>query len=216
MSVPSGLDHVVSPPRVGEPGPYPTLLLLHGRGADEQDLFGLAEELDPRLYVVSARAPLSFGPGFAWYHLIDIGNPDLTSFRASLEALTRFVEDLPTIYPVDPSRIYMLGFSQGAVMAGSLALVHPERPAGTVMLSGYLPLDAGLAVDVAGLAGHEVFVGHGTLDPVIPVAAARLARDYFTRVGAQLTYREYPIPHAIGPQELADVADWLSAKLGPV
>jgi phospholipase/carboxylesterase len=188
---------------------------LHGRGADEQDLFGLAEELDPRLYVVSARAPLSFGPGFAWYHLLDIGNPDLTSFRASLDALTRFVAELPTTYPVDPSRIYTLGFSQGAVMAGSLALVHPERPAGTVMLSGYLPLDAGLAVDVAGLAGRVVFLGHGTLDPVIPVTAARLARDYFTRVGAQLTYREYPIPHAIGPQELADAAAWLSTRLGP-
>jgi phospholipase/carboxylesterase len=186
---------------------------LHGRGADEQDLFGLAEEFDPRLYVVSARAPLSFGPGFAWYHLLDIGNPDLTSFRASLDALTRFVADLPTTYPIDPSRIFALGFSQGAVMAGSLTVVHPERLAGTVMLSGYLPLDAGLSVDVAGLTGRPVFVGHGTLDPVIPVAAARIARDYFMRIGAQLTYREYPIPHSIGPQELADVGDWLAARL---
>jgi phospholipase/carboxylesterase len=209
-----GFTHVVRPPRGGGPGPHPVLVLLHGRGADEQDLLGLADELDPRLYVVSARAPLTMGPGFAWYHLVDIGNPDLASFKTSLSGLTRFVEALPSTYPIDGSRIYLLGFSQGAMMAGSLLLVRPSLPAGTVMLSGYLPLNAGLAVEPAGLVGRPVFVGHGTVDPVIPIEAARQARDYLTRAGTALTYREYPIPHYIAPNELSDVSSWLTDALG--
>jgi phospholipase/carboxylesterase len=211
---PLGLVHVVHPARSGGPGPHPALLLLHGRGADEQDLLGLADELDPRLYVVSARAPLTLGPGFAWYHLLDIGNPDLASFNASLEALTSFVQALPSAYPIDPTRIFSLGFSQGAMMAGSLLLTHPNLPAGTVMLSGYLPLNAGLPINQKGLIGRPIFVGHGTLDPVIPIDAARQARDFLTRAGTALTYREYPIPHYIGPQELSDVVTWLAGALG--
>ncbi len=177
-------------------------------------MLSLADELDPRMFVVSARAPLTLGPGYAWYNLLDIGNPELATFNASLDALSRFVSALASAYPVDPDRIYTLGFSQGAMMAGSLALTHPDKPAGTVMLSGYLPLDAGLAVDEKSLAGRRVFVAHGTLDPVIPVAAGRLTRDFFTRVRADLTYREYSIPHYIGPQELLDVSRWLSENLG--
>ena len=141
--------------------PPPGLLLLHGRGADELDLLGLAAALDPR-------------------------------------------------------RLYLLGFSQGAVMAGGLALTMPERVAGAVLLSGYLPLQQELPVREAALRGLPVFVGHGLYDDVIPVRHGHEARDYLTRVGADLTYREYPLPHIIGEEELAEVAAWLTARLdGP-
>ena len=190
------------------------LLLLHGRGADEADLLPLADSLDPRLFVVSVRAPLPLGPGFAWYDLADIGSPEPSSFAASLAALARFVEELPRAYPIDPTRTFTLGFSQGAVMAGSLLLTHPEATAGTVMLSGYLPLDQTLSVDETALANRRVFVGHGTADPLIPVAWARQVRDYFTKVGADLTYREYPMAHYIGPEELDNVRDWGLGAVG--
>lgn len=184
------------------------LLLLHGRGADEADLLPLADSLDPRFFVVSARAPLPLGPGFAWYDLADIGNPEPSSFDASLASLGRFVEELPRVYPIDPGRAFTLGFSQGAVMAGSLLLTRPEAMAGTVMLSGYLPLDQKLPIDETRLANRRVFVGHGTADPLIPLAWARKVRDYFTKVGADLTYREYPLAHSIGPDELDNIRDW--------
>jgi phospholipase/carboxylesterase len=186
---------------------------LHGRGADELDLLGLAEELDPRFFVVSARAPMELGPGYHWYHLLAIGNPEPESFLLSLTAIARFVAELPTAYPIDPSAIYTLGFSQGSMMAGSLLLTHPESIAGTVMLSGYLPLANGLPIDEAKLAGRPVFEAHGTADGVIPVALGRQARDFWQKVGANLTYREYPIAHSIGPQELVDVSDWLGQRL---
>jgi phospholipase/carboxylesterase len=208
-----GLQHLARAPRSGGSGPHPTLLLLHGRGADERDLLPLADELDPRLFVISVRAPLDLPPGYEWYRLLGIGVPEAGSFAGAFGALTHFVESLPNAYPIDPSRLIALGFSQGAVMAGSLLLARPELTRGTAMLSGYLPLEAGLSVDETKLDDRPVFVAHGLADPLIPIAAARLARDYFTRVGADLTYREYPIAHYIGPDELRDVAAWLQTRL---
>ena len=209
-----GLSHVTRPPPGGGPGPHPCLLLLHGRGADELDLLGLADELDPRLFVVSARAPLRMGPGYAWYHFQSIGDPEPASFQASLAALSTFVADLPQAYPVDASKIFALGFSQGAMMAGSLLLTHPSVLTGTALLSGYLPLNSGLAVDEAQLRDRPVFVAHGTGDQVLPVALGRQAREYLVRLGADVTYREYRIGHSIGPEELVELAAWLGDRLG--
>src|SRR5579859_786994 len=163
-----GLYHVTRPPRAGGAGPHPGLLLLHGRGADELDLLGLADELDPRFFVVSARAPMALGPGYHWYQLAAIGSPEQKTFESSLKALSRFVVDLPTAYPIDPAALFTLGFSQGSMMAGSLLLTHPDSVAGTVMLSGYLPLESGLPIDETALARRPVFQAHGTVDPVLP------------------------------------------------
>jgi phospholipase/carboxylesterase len=204
---------VIRLPRAGGAGPHPGLLLLHGRGADELDLLGLADELDPRFFVVSARAPMALGPGYHWYQLAAIGSPEQKSFESSLAALTRFVTELPAAYPIDPTAIFTLGFSQGSMMAGSLLLTQPGSVAGTVMLSGYLPLASGLSIDEAALARRPVFEAHGTMDSVLPVALGRQARDFWQRVGADLTYREYPIAHSIGPAELLEVGEWLSGRL---
>lgn len=206
------LFHVAHPPRRAATGLAPGLLLLHGRGADEQDLLPLADELDPRLFVVSARAPGRLGPGYAWYDLAGIGAPEPASFDRSVERLTGFVERLPRVYAIDPAGLFVLGFSQGAVMSGALLLSRPELLAGTIMLSGYLPVDAGLRIDEARLANAPVLVAHGEADPVIPVVAGRQSRDYLARVGADLTYYEYPIGHTIGPEELRDVASWLDRR----
>jgi phospholipase/carboxylesterase len=208
-----GLHHRVQPPRAAASPPYPAVVLLHGRGADETDLLALADALDPHLFVVSVRAPLPLAPGFEWYRLESIGSAEPVSFRAGLGALQAFIDDLPRVYPIDPQRIVTLGFSQGAVMAGTLLLTRPAAVAATVMLSGYLPLDQGLPVDEAALAGRPVFVAHGTADPLIPVSWARVVRDYLERRRTDLTYREYPIGHAIGPEELADVASWIAGRV---
>jgi phospholipase/carboxylesterase len=211
------LTHQVVPARQPVSGASPGLLLLHGRGANELDLLGLAEELDPRLTVISVRAPHRRSVGYHWYDLINVGVPEPTSYTVGRERLEQFVGEAVARYGLDPARLYLLGFSQGAMMAGGLALVMPERIAGAVMLSGYLPLQQGLAVNEAGLRGQAFFVAHGTYDSVIPVRYAREARDYLTRVGADLIYREYPIEHYVSPDELAEVAAWLTARLdGPV
>src|SRR5438477_5451261 len=111
-------------------GGTPRLILLHGRGADEADLMGLEGALDPRLTIVSARAPFRLGPGYAWYGMEQIGAPDRNTLHASLEELWTFVSGLPSAYGIDPQRLYLLGFSQGAVMSAALALTVPDKVRG--------------------------------------------------------------------------------------
>lgn len=204
---------VVRSPRTAGTTRVPALLMLHGLGADENDLIGLADALDPGLFIVSVRAPFRYVVGFAWYGLENVGEVESRSFATGLAALGQFVEGLPAAYPIDPSRLYTLGFSQGAVMASSLLLTRPNLVAGAILLSGYLPTNAALNIDAAGLIGQPVFLGHGTADPLIPVDFARQARDYLVGAGAELTYHEYPIVHAIGPEEVGDVATWLGSRL---
>ena len=213
---PSQLDlyHVARPPRAAGAEPHPALVLLHGRGANELDLLPLADALDPRLFVVAVRAPLTLAQGFEWYRLLEIGRAEPTSFAAGFDALQRFLADLPRRYPIDPARIFTLGFSQGSVMAGSTFLARPDAVAGTIMLSGYLPLSQGIPIDESSLAGRPVFVGHGTADPLIPIQWGRQVRDFFSRVGAHLTYHEYPITHYVDTDELEDVSAWLGARVG--
>jgi phospholipase/carboxylesterase len=205
--------HYFEPARAASNGPAPALLLLHGRGADELDLLGIVPALDPRLAIVSARAPFELGFGYYWYELLDIGRPEERSFRRALELLDAFSVEIATRYQLEPTQLYVLGFSQGAMMAGALALTKPDRVAGTVALSGYLPLHAGLTLDATRQADTAWFVAHGERDPVIPVGFGRESRDFLSSAGADLTYHEYPIPHAINDAELADVARWLTQRV---
>ena len=207
------LTHVALAPAEDD-GKPPGLLMLHGRGADEHDLLGMAGALDPRLLVVSARAPLPLGWGHHWYELVDVGRPEPETFARSLSLLHEFIPAVVAGYNIDPARLFLLGFSQGAMMSGAVVLTRPELAAGAVLLSGYLPLHAGLPIQEERLKGFPFFVAHGTRDPVIPVAFGREARDYLTGVGADLTYREYPTDHRIVEPELAEVAVWLTARIG--
>jgi phospholipase/carboxylesterase len=201
-------------PREGA-APHPALVLLHGRGADEGDLLGLAPALDPRLLVVSLRAPLDWpGGGYAWYRLTAPATPDLATFRSSLARLEADLARIPAHYRVDPTRLYLLGFSQGAVMASALLLTAPGLVAGAVCLSGFAPpLDATPARGAA-LAGKPTFLAHGTLDRVIAVDLGRSLRTTLEGSGVYVTYREYAIAHEIGDAELADLGTWLGARLG--
>lgn len=209
------LTHRVHAATQGAP-PHPGLLLLHGRGTDENDLLPLAAELDPRLFVVSARAPLRFPwGGYMWYELDPdgVGFPEAESLAHSLGLLQRFVGEMLEAYPVDRERLYVGGFSMGSVMAGTLALLDPGRVSGAVVLSGYVPLAANLPFRPEEAAGHPIFQAHGTADPVIPVSFGRESRDFLLETPVELTYREYPIAHEISYQELRDLSDWTTRVL---
>lgn len=209
------LTHRVHPAAQGTP-PHPGLLLLHGRGTDENDLLPLAPELDPRLFVISARAPLRFPwGGYMWYDLDrnGVGFPEAQSLQHSIDLLEQFIGEILEAYPLDPEGLYLGGFSMGAVMAGTLALLDPERVSGAMVLSGYLPLGADLPFRPQEAEGHPIFQAHGALDPVIPVSFGREARDYLAGTPVDLTYREYPIGHEISYQELSDLSGWTTQVL---
>jgi phospholipase/carboxylesterase len=216
MSEPQfSLVHATRPPGGGE-GPHPGLLLLHGRGTDEHDLLPLAGELDARLFTVSARAPFRFPyGGYAWYDLDPrgVGYPGGDTLAQSLSLLDRFIDETLAAYPIHSDQLYVGGFSMGAAMSATLALLFPDRIAGALVLSGYVPAEAGLPYRLDDVAGHRVFEAHGTHDEVIPVEWGRRSRDYFAGTSVDLTYREYPIGHTISQRELEDASIWLTAML---
>lgn len=194
----------------------PLLLLLHGYGSNERDLFDFADVLDPRLHVVSARAPLTLPwGGFAWYHLGGQPGalvPDAATRSSGVELLERFVATLPERVGADPGRVYLLGFSQGAIMSLAVAARRPELVAGVVALSGYLDPET-VPERTSEFAELPILQIHGTYDEVIPVRAAHYTRDLLQGTRARFEYHEYAVGHTIHPDGLRTVQNWLSARL---
>ncbi|HEU4382322.1 MAG TPA: alpha/beta fold hydrolase [Anaeromyxobacteraceae bacterium] len=210
------LDHLVRrPPAPG--GPPPLLVLLHGIGADEEDLFGLAGHLDPRFLVVSARAPFEAEPmGYAWYAIDWSAFPprgDAAQARQSLDLLKRFVGEAVAAYGADPGAVHLLGFSQGASMALGLALSRPDLVRSVVAHSGRLLRWLLPAEPPPGLAGLPVLLQHGRRDPLVPLAFADEAQGLLEPLGVALTRRDYDLAHEIGPESLRDLAGWLARRL---
>jgi phospholipase/carboxylesterase len=189
------------------------LVLLHGRGADENDLFPLLDELDPqrRLHGYTPRGPLSLPPGGAhWYVVREIGAPDKETFDASNELAGDWLAAFAEQTGVPPAQTVLGGFSQGAVMTYALGLGHGRpRPAGLIALSGFIPTVDGFELDLAPPL-PPVAIGHGTYDPVISVEWSRHAKQELDQAGAEVLYREYPLPHAIDPGYLSELSSWLS------
>lgn len=205
------LRHITREPGAVSGGTPPTLVLLHGVGSNERDLMGLAPSLDPRLRIVSVRAPLVLGAdAFGWYRVgfrpqgLSIDEREASD---GLEQLMEFLRDLDL-----PS--YLMGFSQGCVMALSAALREPERVLGVVGMSGRLldPLLDKMA-DPDRLRGLPVMVVHGTSDNVIPIAMGRAIRDRLSALPVDLTYREYPMGHYVTEESISDIRNWLSVRL---
>ena len=186
------------------------LVLFHGRGAAEHDLFPLLDVLDPerRLHGYCPRGPLSLPPGGAhWYVVPRVGYPDPASFAASSAEAAAWLDSLPY------ARVVLGGFSQGCVMALALGLgAGRPRPVAICGFSGFIPVVEGWSLDTSRPL-PPVALGHGSFDPVIPVEFGRATRDQLLAAGAELLYEEYPLPHTLDPAFLADVQRWLTAKL---
>lgn len=184
-------------PAAGEPDG--ALVLLHGRGADEHDLYPLLDHLDPerRLLGVTPGAPLHLPPGGRhWYRLGGIPTPEPATFHASVPLLADLLDGLG----VPPERVVLGGFSQGAVMTWAMTLGPGRpRPAGAIAMSGFLPRVEGWPLESSGLEGWPVAITHGVLDPVIPVGFGEEARDALRAAGADVTWLEAPVPHTIDP-----------------
>jgi phospholipase/carboxylesterase len=207
------LQHSVSPARSG-PEPHPALILMHGLGSNEADLMALAPEADPRLFVISVRAPFpySYG-GHMWFDLEEGPGLQGRMIRQSLDALREFIDRAQEEYPIDSPRLYVGGFSQGAAMAGALALLEPETVQGAVMLSGFLPPDSDGEYRADLAAGHPFFQAHGTNDGVVSIVYARMTRDFLQNTPVDLTYREYPMAHQVNLEELMDLRAWMVGVL---
>jgi phospholipase/carboxylesterase len=207
------LVYRVRPPAAEPEG---ALVLLHGRGVDESDLFPLLDELDPERRLVGAtpRGPLTLPPGgFHWYIVERVGYPHRETFMQSFEALTAWLESFADETGIAWSRTVIGGFSQGAVMAYALALAQGRpSPAGLLAMSGFIPEVEGFELDLE-RPGLPIAITHGTLDPIISVEFARLARQRLEAAGNRLLYRESPVGHGIDPRVLPDLRAWLRAAI---
>lgn len=217
-SLSGSLVHLVQPPRRRGAAAPPMLLLLHGYGSNEYDLFGLAPYLDPRFLIVSARAPYTLMPGgYAWFELgwTDDGIViDSDQAERSRQLAARFVGEAVAAYGADPARVYLVGFSQGAIVSASVALTEPELAAGAVLMSGRVPEE--IRAQIAPperLKGKPFLVVHGIYDQVLLVENGRASRAILETLPIELTYKEYPMAHEISAESLADVTEWLSARL---
>jgi len=214
-TIASSLTHRVIVPDTSATNSHPTLILLHGRGADEEDLLGLSSYLDDRLLILSVRAPFPFtyGGGYTWYEFDAVGTPEPNMFTESYEKLVLFLDDALEAYPVDRTKVFLLGFSMGAMMSYALSLTRPDVFRGVMANSGYIPEGTHLAYRWKDITHLEFFIAHGSLDPVVPAALGRRAKELLAAEGARLTYKEYAMGHQISEESLADLAAWLKLRL---
>ncbi len=208
------LEHVVRAPEGDAAG---AIVLLHGRGTDQYDLEPLLGVLDPgRRYLgVTPRAPLTLPPGGAhWYISRRVGLPDPETFRSTMTLAGEWLDSLLGEHGLGYDDLVLGGFSQGAVMSYGLGLgTDRPRPAGVIALSGFIPSADGFSLALDDVAGYPVAIGHGTFDPVIGVEWGRQANETLEGAGADVTYREYPLPHGVDPRYLAELAAWVEARL---
>ena len=200
-------------PAAGDPAGM--LILHHGRGADEHDLLGLADVLDPqrRLHVVTPRGPLTVPgwPGHHWYTVPRVGYPDPETFRRAYHSLAAFHDEIWERTGIAPERTLLGGFSMGSVMSYSLGLAG-ERPipAGILAFSGFIPTVEGWQPDLASRPHVPVFIAHGRRDPIMDVAFARRAHELLDAAGLPVSYHESDAAHHIDPAHVPAATEWLA------
>ena len=196
----------------------PLLILLHGYGSNEEDLFSFASELPNDHYVISVRAPYDLQPyGHAWYaiHFDADENKfsDNVQAKQSVELIGSFIDQLVKQYPIDIKNINLIGFSQGAILSYATALTYPEKISKVVALSGYFNQEImPEVIDTNAISHLKFFVSHGSVDQVIPVEWARKAKPALENLGLEVDYHEYPVGHGVATQNFYDFKNWILKK----
>ena len=193
---------------------FPAVVMVHGWLGNETVMGIFERTIPPGMVVVSPRAPVDANAdakSFGWFPL----GEDVAAFQSGLAALREFVAGLSHVYPVDPSRIILMGFSQGAAMCFALMASDPGLSAGVAGLAGFLPEPARAWLTPGRLKGKSILISHGTEDATVPVEQARLARATLQQAGAEVEYHEYAVGHKLNAQGMADLKRWLASQLVP-
>ena len=208
------LEYLIREPKI-KAEKNPLILLLHGYGSNEQDLFSFASELPDEYYVIAARAPYDLQYGsYAWYAINFDGNQnkfsDDVQAVASRDLIATFIDELVLNYPIDAKQVALLGFSQGTILSYAVALSYPEKVQRVIALSGYINEEI-IAKDYRNndFSNLQIFVSHGSVDQVIPASWARKAPGILSALAIPNTYQEYEVGHGVAPQNFADLKNWL-------
>jgi len=209
------LTHFPAEPANPQPASdYLTILALHGRGSNERDLIGLAPYLPQNFLWISPRGTFTLEPNsFEWFQISQIGKPDPTRLANAIQTLDTFIDEIIANYPVDKSKLYLLGFSQGTIVSLSYTLTKPQKVAGVIAQSGYIPHESGLDFDEAGVKNKPFILTHGIQDPMLPVDWARRSRETLQGLEVDLDYHEFNMAHTISEESLAAINAWLEKQV---
>lgn len=208
------LHYLVREPKIKSAKP-PVIIMMHGYGSNETDLFALAQYLPDKFLVISARGPYTLGENsYMWYQAdFSKETPVINAEQAesSRKAMLQFITDLRAEHPYDEHQIYIAGFSQGAIMAYSLGLSEPQKFKGVAAMSGRILEETKPKIaSKEKLAGVNMFISHGTMDNVLKVGFARESKAFLNGLNINPTYKEYPEGHTISQEMLMDLVNWLS------
>lgn len=210
------LHYIKREPKVLSENP-PLLILLHGYGSNEQDLFSFAEELPDELLIISAQAPYELGFGaYAWYAInfdeINGKFSDLEQAQKSVDKIALFIDEIKQKYNTNPDKTFLLGFSQGAILSYAASLQYPNKAQCVVALSGYINEDL-LPKEISKDIKTDYYISHGTVDQVLPVDWARKAPLILDKLGLKSSYSEYPVGHGVAPQNFYSFKEWIVERL---
>lgn len=199
-------------------GPHPTILALHGWGANGIDLLGLAPYLAGGRFLVlcpqgATEVPLGPMTGYGWFPISMGGPPDPAAFAAGVADARRFLDAASQRYPIATDKLVALGFSQGGVIAYALALADPRRFAALVALSSWLPAPLAEHLGVAARDRLPALVHHGTRDEMIEIARGRESVEALRRLRVPVTYREFDMGHEITAESVRHLSEWLDEKV---
>lgn len=212
----SDLNHLVRQPKTPTENP-PLLVLLHGYGSNEQDLFSFAEELPDNLLIVSTQAPYPMGAGsYAWYaiNFDDVNGKfsDLKQAKESIDKIAIFIDEIKVKYKTNPEKTFLLGFSQGAILSYSLSFFYPNKVQNVIALSGYINTEL-LPATITKEIKTDYYCSHGTVDQVLPIEWARKSKPFLDNLGFNSAYSEYPVGHGVAPQNFYSFKDWIEKRL---
>lgn len=197
----------------------PLLIMLHGYGSDENDLFSFASELPEELFIISARAPYTMQPyGNAWYAInfdaVQGKWSDNEQAKESRDLIAQFIDEATGTYPVDKNNVTLLGFSQGTILSYAVALTYPEKVKNIIALSGYINKDI-LPQDIEAkdYSHLDFYCSHGSVDQVIPVDWARRTPTFLNSLHIKHQYSEFPVGHGVAPQNFYELKDWLTKRI---
>ncbi|WP_409343994.1 alpha/beta hydrolase [Paenibacillus sp. MBLB4367] len=189
---------------------YPAIFTLHGKGSNENNMYGLVAPLSDHFIIVGIRGDLTLGGGYQYYELKSLGNPVREMFDRAVRQLESFIQYATEKYAIDPDKRYLLGFSQGAILSMSLALTMGDRLKGIVALNGYVPGFVKTEYPLQSVENVSVFLSHGEYDSVFPIQIGHETAAYFRSLTQRFTFRTYPSDHGVTEDNQRDFMEWLS------
>ncbi|MFT7498162.1 MAG: phospholipase/carboxylesterase [Porticoccaceae bacterium] len=218
MSKKLSLEYKIRQPKIPTDNP-PLLILLHGYGSNEEDLFSFAPELPEEFLIISARAPLTLGvDSYAWYTIhFDNTNGKFSDTDEAIDArdkIATFIDEVIANYQVNADKVFLLGFSQGTILSYSIAMNYPEKVQHIIALSGYINQDLfSKNLEKKNYRNLDFFISHGSVDQVIPVEWAQNAPEFLNKLNIKNSYQEYMVGHGVAPQNFYDFKKWIEERL---